>query len=240
MKFSNSLRRMRTQVYSMERMLRLMRANLEEELYDFGAGGDFEGQPMTNALTDLLASDEHISMTSVSPYADFAEGVWIGYDADDPACGGNVMTQVLRANDPKEMGPRITRLIVNPVFSTKTKAKWFTLETEVDKEAFFAVDTLRLSMIGYFTPSETNRVALPKSFKITLRVTDEGGGVQDIDVYRAPVSTMPLEYGCTLNLNARQKLTAKSTSRVVLIMLLPEAGDYAFNLDHFAVHAVQS
>lgn len=233
-----SLGRIRTQLTGMERMTRILRAEIESQITGFAAGSVETESEIASGLGALFAEAAPLAPMAADPYAHFAPGVWIGLDQETPGTGATIAMRALRRPGVADPARGVSRLCVNPVFPAVQKPRWVTLETAVPVEGLRAASALRIDLIGFFQIGPGNSAEIPRSVTLNLRLHRGGGKATDHVNYRIPVSTMPFEHSVRIGAAAMAELDLRDVTEAILIFELPLSGTYTFALDHFAVLAL--
>lgn len=233
-----SLNRIRTQLTATERMMRMMRAEVESHISYFSPGEVEKTTEVGTGLSTLLREGKPLESFAAQPYQRFYPGVWMGLDQEVGDCGATVALKTLHPHDPVEAMTRVARLSVNPVFPLMEKPRWVTLETATDLDTLRKAKTLRLDMISFFDISPRNGAAVPRHVTLTLRLRRRDGSTSDHLTYRVPVSTMPFEHSMTVNESGVASLDLVHADEATFIIELPLAGEFSMNIDHFSLKAI--
>lgn len=236
MTFETSFRRLRAQMHAMERTVRMMRMEVENALIGFGVDDAAEQVELRTGLSRLMTSDRRIDMQEIQPYAPFSEGCWISYDESSPGTRMVVGTRGVGRLGKGDRSPAVARLSVNPVFSGATEPLWCTLETEIDPGQFREATTLQLDLIAHFEINRAARKPIAPNCNLMIRLQDEGGERRDVLNRFFPVTSMPLEQSIVYGTAQLRDVARDKVKTATLILMLPTAGDYVFNLDHFSLH----
>ncbi|MBR9762946.1 MAG: hypothetical protein GYB53_05305 [Rhodobacteraceae bacterium] len=239
-----SLSRIRTQLGGMERMVRLLRAEIEGHIAEVDPASLDRYSEIPTGLGQLFSEAAPLSAIAAEPYKHFAKDVWIGLDTEAGDTGATVSLKALhRAGEGALLGAGaargVARLSVNPVFPMAAKPRWVTLETAVSVEALKRAKGLRVDTISFFDIAAGNSAQIPRSVTLNLRLHRQGGKASDHLNYRIPVSTMPFEHSARLSPAAIAELALEDVTEALMILELPLAGTYALKLDHFAVLALE-
>ncbi|SNY52500.1 hypothetical protein SAMN06297129_2325 [Pseudooceanicola antarcticus] len=237
MDVQRSLGRIRTQMGGMERMMRILRAEVEGHIAAIAPAELDSYCDIETGLGQLFAEARPIAPVSVEPYKHFAKGVWMGLDTENGDCGATVSMKALH-DGMGGNGRGVARLSVNPVFPMAVKPGWVTLETAVSLEALKRAAGLRIDTVSFFDIAAGNSAQIPRSVTLNLRLHRQGGKVTDHLNYRIPVSTMPFEHSARIGPAAMEELSLGDVTEALLILELPLAGTYTLKLDHFAVLAL--
>lgn len=241
MNVETSLGRIRTQLSGMERMVRILRAEIESQISEVAPGDLDRLSEIPSGLGALFREAQPMTAQAVDPYKHFAKGVWIGMDQEVGATGATVGLKALGTGQGhgRGNGRGVARLSVNPVFPLVEKPRWVTLETTLDVAALKSAQGLRVDTVSFFEIGAGNAAQMPRSVTLTLRLHRKGGKATDHLDYRVPVSTMPFEHSARFGAAAMAELALEDVTEALMILELPLAGIYALKLDHFAVMAVE-
>ena len=233
-----SLRRIRTRIYGMERGLRALRSEVETALVALGDDDAVESQRIGCGLSDLLASARDIPLQPVTPYAEFAPGIWGSYVQGASGTELLVATRTLKPMDPRAGTPYVSRLVVHPVFTTTDQPKWCTLEFNVDLAAVKEAKALRLDFGCFYEVAPGATTPLPSTTKLTLRVLTGGGSTRDVVERFVPVTTMSFDHVIEIGPEAVSDFDLSDAKGLVCLISLPQAGAYSFTVERFSVHAL--
>jgi hypothetical protein len=238
MKIQSSLNRIRNQLSGMERMIRTLRAEIESQISayapdDVAAVGELE-----TGLGKMFAEAAPLAPFSAINYQPFVPGVWVGMDSEVGECGVTVALKALHSHDPLQGNARVARLSLNPVFPLVEKPRWVTLECDADIAALQAAKGLRLDMVSFFDISPLNTVAIPRNVIIKLRIKKADGTFTDKLGYSVPVSTMPFEHTVLVPDMKTAEIDTAGAKSAHIIIVLPQAGDYTFHMDHFSLKTI--
>ncbi|WP_010139001.1 hypothetical protein [Oceanicola sp. S124] len=237
MDVQTSLSRIRTQLGGMERMVRLLRAEIEGHIAEVDPAGLDSWTEIPTGLGQLFEAAVPLPAVAVEPYKHFAKDVWVGLDAEMGDTGATVSLKALHRAG-AQTGRGVARLSLNPVFPMAAKPRWVTLETAVSVEALKRAKGLRIDTISFFDIAAGNSAQIPRSVTLNLRLHRRDGRATDHLNYRIPVSTMPFEHSARIAPAAMDDLALDDVSEALMILELPLAGTYALKLDHFAVLAL--
>lgn len=223
---------------AIERNLRAFRAELAT-LAELAPEDDAGRQPIGTGLAALLHAGDAIEPTTTAPYEPFAPGVWT---SSPPGGDTAVVVQhaVLRTRGAQADAVVGRRLIVAPTVTTDTMPGWVTLETEVDFAALKAAETLRFDLTAHFRIPAGNRVPLPPTYKVILRLRDAAGTVKDVYENHLPVSTIPMSHAFAVGKTRKEAFKTADYVGGVVIFFLPQVGDYGFCLDEFELSALKA
>ena len=239
MDVQRSLGRIRTQMGGMERMLRILRAEVEGHIAAIAPADLDSYSDIETGLGQLFAEARPLAPVSVEPYKHFAKDVWMGLDSERGDCGATVSMKALHhEGGVGDNGRGVARLAVNPVFPMAVKPRWVTLETAVSLEALKRAAGLRIDTVSFFDIAAGNSAQIPRSVTLNLRLHRQNGKATDHLNYRVPVSTMPFEHSARIGPAAMAELSLEDVTEALMILELPLAGTYTLKLDHFAVLAL--
>ncbi|PJE33607.1 hypothetical protein PSM7751_03962 [Pseudooceanicola marinus] len=238
MDLETSLGRIRAQLSGMERMTRILRAEIESQISGFAPGTMEHEDEVSSGLGSLFRAAAPLASLAVDPYGHFAPDVWIGLDHEVTDAGATVAMKALRRPGPGGEGRGVARLSVNPVFPLARKPRWVTLETAVSVEALRQARALRIDTISFFQIGPGNTAEIPRSVTMNLRLHRPGGKTSDHLGHRIPVSTMPFEHAARVSRDTLAEIDLKDVSEATIILELPLAGNYTLHLDHFALLAI--
>jgi hypothetical protein len=238
MDFQRSLQRVQTQLDALERMIRIMRSELETQSSAFAPEDIAKARGIKSGLGTLFETGAAMNPVSATPYDPVVPDLWVGLDQETGAASVTLSARSLPVTSPATGVSRVTRLNINPVFPTHEKPRWVTLETAVDLDGLSRAKALRIDVISSLDIAKGNRAELPKTIGLTLRTVDKVSGSKDWFHYRFPISTVPFEHGIHVNEAAMKGLDLSNAKSVVCILELPQRGDFALQLDWFAVKSV--
>lgn len=238
MKFQQGLHRIQTQLDALDRMIRIIRSELENQSYatfgsEIGASGLIK-----SGLGAAFQRGDSVSPVNAQPYDPLMPDVWIGLDQE---IGSASMTFTAKSIAAPRVGSpydRTTRITLNPVFPLQEKPRWVTLETKLDLADAAAAKSIRIDLLTSLEIARVNREEMPKTIGVTLRLTQEGGGTKDLIRHWVPISTVPLEHSVVIAESAMKSSEIATAKNIFCILELPLSGDYAFHLDWFSVNSV--
>ncbi|MGI3164897.1 hypothetical protein [Pseudooceanicola sp. 200-1SW] len=238
MNIETSLGRIRTQLSGMERMTRILRAEIESQIGGFDPAALDQETEVPNGLASLFREAAPHSPQAADPYTHFAPGVWIGLDQETGDTGATVALKAQRRPTPGGEARGVARLSVNPVFPLARKPRWVTLETDISVAALKTAQALRIECIAFFQIGPGNSAEFPRSVTLNLRLHRPGGKTSDHLNLRLPVSTMPFDHAARVSAATLAEIELSDVTEATVILELPLAGTYTLHLDHFAVVAL--
>ena len=238
MKIQTSLNRLRTQLSGMERMIRTLRAEVENHISAYAPGDIDQVVEVETGLSRMFAEAAPRAPFSARPYDPFVPGVWLGVDQEIGGCSATVQLKCLREPHPDGRVSRVSRLSVNPAFPLAEKPRWLTLETDVDVAALRAAKGLRVAVVSFFDIGPRNNVVLPRDVTLILRLKNADASHSDHLTYRIPVSSMPFEHEVLVPDLKEAGIDFASVATGTVILSFPLAGEFTYYLDHFSLQAI--
>ncbi|QUS36084.1 hypothetical protein [Falsirhodobacter algicola] len=237
MKLQLSLNRMRMQMMSIERMMRLLQSELETQIGALAPADVNRFADVPSGLSRLLQNGETMAPRLAEAYKPFADAVWVGLDHEKGSASATVALKA--ASEPAALGTfRSARLSINPVFPLAEKPGWLTLETDIDLDPLRRARGMRLDLVSFFDIASRNEVNIARNVQIGLRRFWEDGNFDDLLNYQMPVSTMPFEHAVTVPDSTFAELQLDRAHRLSLIFVLPTAGDYTFHMDYLSIKSL--
>lgn len=238
MKFQQGVRRIQTQLDALERMIRIIRSDLETQASALPGLQISTTSQIKSGLAAVFEKGETLAPIQAQPYDHVMPDVWVGLDQENGSAGVTIAARSIASPGIGAAHDRVTRITLNPVFPLQEKPRWVTLETRLDTAETAAAKAIRIDIISSLEIARINREEIPKTIGVTLRMTQENGLTKDVFHHWLPISTVPFEHALQIGESALRSAEIGTARNVFCILELPLSGDYAFNLDWFAVNSV--
>lgn len=223
------LDRYRKTLYSMERMVRSLRVELEGGLLDAGLGiGPHCRIIIPSGLDTLLSGANPIDDMILMPQQEIFRGVSCSYNHER---GGTRISARCVSFDPENPQDTPTScLVLAPAFNPADMPTWMTLETNLDVAALSRVKALDLQFVCHFRHLTEERLG---NFNINLRVSNAAGSSQTYaDYYHRsfPSIGVPLEFTYSINEVQWADVDLESATEAKILVNLPLWSDIDYSL----------
>lgn len=238
MQIISNLNRMAIQLAAQQRILRTLRAELENHISRLAPADIGTSREVLNGLSDLFINGRAISPFTANAYEDFYPGLQIGIDPDAAGTGVTAAVRTLHYRDLDGGTARASRLSINPVFPFVEKPNWLTLEAACDVPGAQTAKKFQVEIICFFEILQQNTVSLPRTLSLTMRVKHTDGHFKDHLHYAIPVSTMPFEHTILVSEKVVNDMNMAEAEQLVLIFELPLAGEFILHIDYFSLKSI--
>ena len=223
------LDRYRTTLYSMERMVRGLRVELEGGLLDAGLGVGRQSRIIVpSALDSLLSTANPIDDLVLLPRQDIVRGVSCSYNHER---GGTRISARCVSFEPQNPQDTPTScLVLAPAFNPADMPTWMTLETSLDVAALNKVKALDVQFVSHFRHLSEERLG---NFQINFRVSSAKGSSQTYadHCHRSfPSMTVPLEFTYSISEVQWAEIAMESATEAKILINLPLWSDVDYSL----------
>ena len=230
--------RYRKTLYSIERIVRSLRVDLEAELLGKGSGGVAgSGGPIIvqSGLDTLLSERNPIADMELLPRQEIAHGVSCSYNHE--RAGTRIRAKCVSFDAEQPDDKPSSCLLLTPEFNPKNMPEWMTLETNLDVAALNRIKSLELRFMPHFRYAAGERLG---NFNMNFRVSAPQGGAQtylDFGHRSFPSLAVPLEltYSISEAQWAEIPLATATEARILLNLPLWSEVDYSMALSFFEV-----
>jgi len=225
--------RMQKQLYLLERSVRAMRADLENELVSTRSLGQPTDQtiPIRSAMETQLTSGKPFSPISPAPYEHFIPGLSFGYVGE--SAGNLVRVRGLSFERASLDNPiDISTCLVAEITVDETSTPdWLTFEVALEWQDIVRVKNLVAKFVWCFRSAPQPQLG---NFQVGLRLKI-GSEFSTHCTRSFPALDVPLEFSYGIDRKQWAELAVKKAVAAKLIILLPVASraPYDFIVSHF-------